>query len=60
MIEVLVVLVIAGVCLYLVNQYVPMAPPFKTVINVVVVLVLVVWLLQVFGLVHFEHLRRPR
>jgi hypothetical protein len=46
----LVLLVVVGVCLYLVNQYVPMAAPIKTIINVVVVLVVVVWLLNAFGL----------
>jgi hypothetical protein len=45
---VLLVLVIAGVALYLVNTYVPMAPPIKTV--VVVVIALVVWLLSAYGL----------
>ena len=50
MIELLVVLVVVGVALWLVNTYVPMQPPFKTVINVIVVLALVVWVLQFFGL----------
>ena len=52
MISLLVVLVIAGLCLYLVETFVPMAPPFKTVIRVVVVLFLVLYILQVFGLWH--------
>jgi hypothetical protein len=47
---ILVVLVVVGVALYLINTYVPMAPPVKTIINVVVVLLLVIWLLNVFGL----------
>jgi hypothetical protein len=49
MIGLLVVLVIVGVALYLINQYVPMAPPIKTIINVVVILFLVIWLLNAFG-----------
>jgi hypothetical protein len=49
-IQILVVLVICGVCLWLVQTYVPMAAPIKTVINVVVVLLLVLWLLNLFGL----------
>jgi hypothetical protein len=48
---ILLVLVIVGVCLYLVQTYVPMAAPIKTVITVVVVLLLVVWLLEAFGIV---------
>jgi hypothetical protein len=51
MIELLVVLVVVGVVLYLVNNYVPMAAPIKTIINVVVVLALCIWLLRVTGIV---------
>lgn len=49
MISVLIVLIIVGVCLYLVQTYVPMAPPIKTAITVVVVLCLCLWILRVFG-----------
>ncbi len=49
MIQILVVLIIVGVCLYLVQNYIPMAAPIKTVITVVVVIFLCLWLLQVFG-----------
>jgi Gpi18-like mannosyltransferase len=48
--SVLIVLVIVGVCLYLIENYVPMSPPIKTVLRVIVVLVLVLWLLQAFGI----------
>jgi hypothetical protein len=51
MIELLVVLVVVGVGLYLVNNYVPMAAPIKTIINVVVVLAVCIWLLRVTGIV---------
>jgi hypothetical protein len=46
----LVALIIVGVALYLINAYVPMAPPIKTILNVVVVVIMLLWLLQVFGL----------
>lgn len=49
MIGVLIVLVLFGVALYLVENYVPMSAPIKTVLRVVVVLLLVLWLLRVFG-----------
>lgn len=50
LIQLLVVLIILGVALYLVETYIPMSPPIKTVIRVIVVLVLLLWLLQlVFG-----------
>lgn len=50
-VNLLIVLVVIGVALYLLNTYVPMAPPIKTIINVVVVLILIIWLLQAFGIV---------
>jgi undecaprenyl pyrophosphate phosphatase UppP len=49
LVTVIVYLIIAGVLLWLVNNYIPMDPKIKQIINVVVVIVVVVWLLQVFG-----------
>lgn len=45
----IIVLVIIGVVLYLIEQYVPMSPPIKTVLRVVVVLALALYLLRAFG-----------
>lgn len=58
MIELLVVLVVVGVLLYLLNAYVPMAAPIKTIVNVLVVLGIIVYVLEGFGLfgpLHFGH-----
>jgi hypothetical protein len=46
------ILVIAffGVVLWLVNTYLPMPPPVKTILNVVAVVALLLWLLQVTGI----------
>jgi hypothetical protein len=49
LVTLVVYLVIVGVLLWLVNNYVPMDGRIKQIINVVVVLVVVVWLLRVFG-----------
>jgi hypothetical protein len=49
-IQVLIVLVVVGVVLYLVQTYIPMAAPIKTILMVVVVLILCIWLLNVFGI----------
>jgi hypothetical protein len=43
-------LVVVGVLLWLLNNYVPMDAKIKRIINIVVVIVVVIWLLQVFGL----------
>ncbi len=50
LIEVVIVLIVVGVLLWLINTYIPMAAPIKSLLNAVVVIVLVVWLLKVFGL----------
>ena len=46
----IITLVIVGLILYLVNTYVPMAQPIKTILNVVVVILVILWLIQAFGL----------
>ena len=43
-------LIVVGVLLWLVNTYIPMDPKIKGILTAVVVIVLVVYLLQVFGL----------
>jgi hypothetical protein len=50
LISLLILLIVVGVILWLINTYIPMAPPVKTVINVVAVLVLCLWLLSLFGI----------
>lgn len=56
----IIVLVVVGVALYLINTYIPMAAPIKTIINVVVVLILVIWLLSTFGVLGAGSLPRLR
>lgn len=50
MITALIVLVVVGVILYLLENYVPMSPPIKVVIRVIVILFLCLWLLGLFGI----------
>lgn len=50
LIQILVVLIIVGVILWMVQTYIPMAPPIRTIITVVVVLILCLWLLRIFGI----------
>lgn len=47
---ILIVLVVAGLILYLVNNYIPMDRKIKSILNVVVVIIVIVWLLKVFGI----------
>jgi len=59
LVQLLVALVILGVVLYMVNTYLPMAPPIKTLINVVVVLIVCLWLLSAFGIIPHSGIPRP-
>jgi hypothetical protein len=51
LIHVVIVLIVVGVLLWLINSYIPMAGSIKTILNAVVVIVVVLWLLSVFGLI---------
>jgi hypothetical protein len=53
MIGLLVVLVVAGVIVYLINALIPMDSRFKLVVNVLIGLFLFLYLLQAFGLYQF-------
>lgn len=50
LLNLVIVLILVGVALYLVNQFIPMASSIKTILNVVVVVAVCVWILQVSGL----------
>ncbi|MBF0484376.1 MAG: hypothetical protein HQL25_06680 [Candidatus Omnitrophica bacterium] len=49
LISVIITLVVVGVILWLVNTYIPMDAKIKQVLNVLVLIVVIVWLLQAFG-----------
>ncbi|MGB7623906.1 MAG: Thivi_2564 family membrane protein [Terriglobia bacterium] len=44
--------IVMSVPLWLVNQFMPMQPSIKSLMNAVVFMVAVLWLLNVFGLFH--------
>lgn len=52
LINLVVVLIVVGVLLWLVNNYIPMAGSIKRILNAVVVIVVVLWLLNAFGVLH--------
>jgi hypothetical protein len=52
LINLVAVLIIVGILLWLINRFIPMAGSIKSILNAVVVIVVVFWLLNVFGLVH--------
>ena len=51
MIQMIVILVVLGFCLYLVETYIPLSPPIQTLIRLVVVLFSILYLLSFFGIV---------
>jgi hypothetical protein len=50
LVQLVVVLIVVGVLLWAVNNYIPMDGKIKQILNIVVVIAVVLWLLQVFGL----------
>ncbi len=46
---VVMVLIVVGVLLWLVNRFIPMDSKIKSILNAVVVICVVIWLLQAFG-----------
>ena len=52
LLNVVLVLIVVGVLLWLINNFIPMAGSIKTILNAVVIIAVVLWLLNVLGLVH--------
>ncbi len=50
LVTLVIVLIVVGVLLWLVNNYIPMDRKIKSILNAVVVIAVVLWLLNVFGL----------
>jgi hypothetical protein len=50
LIQLVVTLIVVGILLWLVNNYIPMQGSIKRILNAVVVIAVVLWLLNVFGL----------
>jgi hypothetical protein len=50
---ILLVLVVTGVILWLVNNYIPMDQKIKSILNAVVVIIVIIWLLNAFGVIDY-------
>ncbi len=50
LLTILLVIIAAGILLWVVNNYIPMQGTLKRILNIVVVIVVIIWLLKVFGL----------
>ncbi|MEO7080520.1 MAG: Thivi_2564 family membrane protein [Flavobacteriales bacterium] len=49
LLNVLLVIIVAGLLLWLVNRFIPMQSTIKMILNLVVVIILIIWLLKIFG-----------
>jgi hypothetical protein len=58
LVTVILTLIVVGVLLWLINRFIPMQGQIKGILNAVVVIVVVVWLLRVFGL--FDYITQFR
>ena len=51
LINLIITLIVVGLLLWLVNNYIQMDSKIKSILNVIVVIAVMVWLLQAFGLI---------
>ena len=50
LISLVVVLIVVGLLLWLINNYIPMEGRIKQILNIVVVIAVILWLLGAFGI----------
>jgi uncharacterized membrane protein YidH (DUF202 family) len=50
LVQFVVVLIVVGILLWLVNNYIPMDRKIKQILNIVVVIAVILWVLNVFGM----------
>jgi len=59
LVDIVIVLVVIGLIMWLINTYIPMAGGIKSLLNVVVFVVVLIWILKVFGLLGAIPFRIP-
>lgn len=60
LLNVVITLIVVGVLLWAVNNYIPMDGKIKNILNIVVVIAVVIWLLYGFGVLgHGDEIRLP-
>ena len=52
-IQIVITLVIVGVLMWLVNRFIPMQSTIRGILNGLVTILVVIWLVNVFGLMHY-------
>ena len=51
LIQLVVILVVIGVILWMINNYIPMQSTIKKILNAVIIIAVIIWLLSVFGVI---------
>jgi hypothetical protein len=51
LVQIAIVLIVIGVVMWLINNFIPMMGAIKSLLNLVVIAVVVIWLLQIFGII---------
>lgn len=51
LVNIVIILVVVGLVMWLINTYIPMAGAIKSLLNIVVFVVVLIWVLQTFGLI---------
>jgi hypothetical protein len=51
LIDIALTFIVIGLLMWIVNAYIPMAAGIKSLLNIVVFVVMLIWILRVFGLV---------
>ena len=51
LIQLVIILVVVGVILWVINNYIPMQATIKKILNAVVVIAVILWLLNLFGII---------
>jgi hypothetical protein len=58
LVTVVITLCVVGLLLWLINRYIPMQNQIKSILNALVVIVVILWLMRLFGL--FQYLTQFR
>jgi hypothetical protein len=51
-VNLIVLIVVFGLCLWLINRFIPMPATIKSLLNILVLIILIIYILQFFGLIH--------
>jgi hypothetical protein len=50
LVNIVIALIVVGVAMWLINNFIPMASGIKVILNLVVLIAVAVWLLKAFGM----------